>query len=175
MTPNIPMPSTKAQTEQMAMIGSEQHEQDDRLGRLRLDEQERDEHHRRQRESSVRRAVEVHRTAWPTSAPDSSGTTVPIGVANPAQSSLRRAARLHVRKLEVDRRHRDFGAHRQGLTQKQARHDQWSVSQPPSRGAEIYATPQTAANSPGSAPRLAEKMSPTIVNSRPIHMPAPTP
>ena len=34
------------------------------------------------------------------------------------------------------------------LTQKQARHDQWSVSQPPSVGPKIDATPHTAANSP---------------------------
>ena len=34
------------------------------------------------------------------------------------------------------------------LTQKHARHDQWSVSQPPSVGPKIDATPHTAAKSP---------------------------
>src|SRR5437764_420522 len=62
------------------------------------------------------------------------------------------------------------------FTQKHARHDQLSVSQPPRVGPKIDARPHTAAKRPWYRPRSAgEKMSPTMVNRRPITMPAPTP
>ncbi len=113
IVPNIPTPSTNAATEQTAITGSrEERQRDDRLRGPRLRVEQRDQHHHRddQQRHDARRAPAVlrrprQREQQRHDPADQRRESGPVqDVIDPA--------RLHVRELEVNRRHR-HGAERQ--------------------------------------------------------------